>query len=185
MNRKLDTDTEVFFYEQDFYVLSNFSAFTLTWKGIRFDTSEAAYHWEKFNYDYEDDGSVPLSNDLAPLREQIRTAISAHEAFKIAERNKQFVRKDWSLVRLGIMRQLLRAKVDQHEYVKVKLLATGDRMLIEDSWRDSFWGWGEDKKGHNALGLLWMSIRDDVKAEKAKFDQLVADTKLRVNRPNS
>ena len=35
----LDTETHVFFYEQDFYVLSNFSAFTLQWKGIRFDAT--------------------------------------------------------------------------------------------------------------------------------------------------
>jgi hypothetical protein len=48
MNHKLDTDNKVFFYEQEFYVLSNFSAFTLMWRGYRFDTSEAAYHWEKF-----------------------------------------------------------------------------------------------------------------------------------------
>ncbi len=47
-NRGLDTNTRVLFYEQEFYPLSNFSAFSLRWKGYRFDTSEAAYHWEKF-----------------------------------------------------------------------------------------------------------------------------------------
>jgi hypothetical protein len=31
MNYKLDTDSQVFFYEQEFYVLSNFSAFSLQW----------------------------------------------------------------------------------------------------------------------------------------------------------
>ena len=51
----LDTADQVFFYEQDFYVLSNFSAFSLMWKlsereGLgRFDTSEALYHWLKFS----------------------------------------------------------------------------------------------------------------------------------------
>jgi predicted NAD-dependent protein-ADP-ribosyltransferase YbiA (DUF1768 family) len=48
MNHKLDTDSQVFFYEQDFYALSNFSAFRLMWRDIDFDTSEHAYHWEKF-----------------------------------------------------------------------------------------------------------------------------------------
>lgn len=33
---KLDTPSQVFFYNQDFYVLSNFSAFSLQWKGLRF-----------------------------------------------------------------------------------------------------------------------------------------------------
>src|ERR1700723_138238 len=32
-NHKLDTNTQVFFYEQDFYVLSNFSAFAIHWGG--------------------------------------------------------------------------------------------------------------------------------------------------------
>ena len=45
----LDTEHEVFFYEQEFYVLSNFSAFSLMWQGHRFPTSEHAYHWEKFS----------------------------------------------------------------------------------------------------------------------------------------
>lgn len=38
----LDTENEVFFYEQDFYVLSNFSAFEILHRGRRFSTSEAA-----------------------------------------------------------------------------------------------------------------------------------------------
>jgi predicted NAD-dependent protein-ADP-ribosyltransferase YbiA (DUF1768 family) len=45
---KPDTDKQVFFYEQDFYVLSNFSAFQVRWMGIDFATSEHVYHWEKF-----------------------------------------------------------------------------------------------------------------------------------------
>src|SRR5688572_11016294 len=43
----LDTPELVCFYEQDFYVLSNFSAFQLTWEGQTFPTVEHAYHWEK------------------------------------------------------------------------------------------------------------------------------------------
>lgn len=150
-NHKLDTDTQVFFYEQDYYVLSNFSAFTLEWKGIRFDTSEAAYHWEKFPHQPE-------------LQRQIQFAPSAHEAFKIAERHKELNRWDWQQIRVPLMKELLRAKVAQHEYVKVKLYATGDRELVEDSWRDSFWGWGEDTKGENTLGKLWMEVRAEVVA---------------------
>ena len=36
----LDTPQQVFFYEQDFYVLSNFSAFQINWGGETFATSE-------------------------------------------------------------------------------------------------------------------------------------------------
>lgn len=151
----LDTETHVFFYEQDFYVLSNFSAFALQWNGIRFDTSEAAYHWEKFEPHY------------TALRNAIQTAPSAHEAFKLAERNKHCRRHDWDAAKVGIMRDILRAKADQHEYVRRKLLATGDRALVENSWRDGFWGWGADGCGHNMLGKLWMEVRAELQAEDA------------------
>jgi ribA/ribD-fused uncharacterized protein len=151
MNHKLDTDKQVFFYEQDFYVLSNFSAFTLMWKGIRFDTSEAAYHWEKFV-------------DCDPeVQDMIQFAPSAHEAFKIAESQKSLRRRDWDDVKVDIMRDILRAKAAQHEYVRRKLLATGDRELVEDSWRDDFWGWGPNRDGQNMLGKLWMEVRSELR----------------------
>jgi len=157
-HHKLDTDTHVFFYEQDFYVLSNFSAFSIMWplsprEGLgRFDTSEAVYHWEKFK------PSVPTLAQCA-IQAEIHSASSAHEAFKIAERNKQHRRTDWDDVKVGIMRDILRAKADQHEYVRRKLLATGERILVEDSWRDDFWGWGPNRDGQNMLGKLWMEVR--------------------------
>lgn len=155
----LDTDTEVFFYEQDFYVLSNFSAFTLFWRGLRFDTSEAAYHFEKFT-----DAEGALA-DVRAIRHSILTAPSAHEAFKIAERNKAHRRPDWDEVKVGIMLEILRAKAAQHEYVRRKLLATGDRCLIENSWRDDFWGWGPNRDGKNMLGTLWMRVRAELREQ--------------------
>lgn len=157
MNHKLDTDAEVFFYEQDFYVLSNFSAFTLQWRGWRFDTSEAAYHYEKFS-------------DYPAVREEIVCAPSAHEAFKIAERNRRLRRPDWDAIKVGIMRDILHAKAAQHEYVSRKLLATGNRELIEDSWRDDFWGWGPNRDGQNMLGKLWMEIRAVLRSASTDSD---------------
>lgn len=150
---KPDNDRQVFFYEQDCYVLSNFSAFNLRWKGARFATSEQAYHWEKF---YETEPKVAW---------KVMNADSAHEAFKIAEQYKKCRRPDWDDVKVDIMRRIIRAKFDQHEYVRRKLLATGNRELIEDSWRDDFWGWGPNRDGKNMLGRLWMDLRNQMAAE--------------------
>jgi ribA/ribD-fused uncharacterized protein len=149
----LDTDTQVFFYERDFYVLSNFSAFTLRWRGTLFHTSEAAYQAEKF---------VGYSTSIYI---EIASAPSAHEAFKIAERKRDARNPEWDDVKVGVMRNILRAKVGQHEYVRRKLLATGDRELIEDSWRDDVWGWGPNRDGQNLLGRLWMEIRAEIGPE--------------------
>lgn len=154
-NYKLDTNEEVFFYEQDFYVLSNFSSFRLFWEGINFDTSEAAYHWEKFP-------------DNEAIRNGIRNASSAHAALKLATYYKNERRSDWDSVKVDIMREILRAKTRQHEYVHRKLLDTGDRTLIEDSWRDDFWGWGPNKDGQNMLGKLWMEIRNELWASQVE-----------------
>jgi ribA/ribD-fused uncharacterized protein len=153
---KPDTPARVFFYEQEFYVLSNFSAFTLQWKGRKFDTSEAAYHFEKF----------PDSPDIQEL---IIGALSAHEAYQIASRHKVHRRVDWDDVKVSIMLEVLRQKVVQHEYVRRKLMETGFRQLIEDSWRDSFWGWGEDCKGLNMLGKLWEKVREELRAGKLNW----------------
>lgn len=150
---KQDTEMQVFFYEQEFYVLSNFSAFQLYWKGQTFMTSEHAYHCEKF------------PGRESHIRHAIRSAPSAHEALQVARRHEMAVRSDWSLVRVDIMREILRAKVEQHEYVKRKLLETGERELIEDSWRDAFWGIGPNKDGQNMLGKLWMEIRAEIRKD--------------------
>lgn len=147
----LDTDEEVYFYEQEFYVLSNFSSFTLMHKGLLFYTSEAAYHWEKF-----DD---PVTKKL------IHIAPSAHEAFHTAQRYKQFVRHDWEDIKCRVMLDILHDKCIQHEYVRRKLLETGDRRLVENSWRDSFWGIGPNGNGKNMLGELWMKVRASLRNE--------------------
>lgn len=150
---KLDTPTQVFFYEQDFYVLSNFSAFNLYWRHNTFQTSEHAYHFERFV------GSENFH------RVAVMSAKSAHDAFRYAQENKAFQRQDWEEVKVDAMHNILRAKADQHEYVRRKLLATGDRELIEDSWRDDFWGWGPNRDGKNMLGRLWMEVRAELQAK--------------------
>lgn len=153
MNYKLDTDERVFFYEQEFYVFSNFSAFTLFWAGKKFDTSEIAYQYEKFR-----------GNTV--IQDIVMSQLSTHAAYTAAQNFKDHIREDWDEVKVPIMRDILRAKVEQHGYVEQKLLETGNREIIEDSWRDDFWGWGENKDGQNMLGKLWMEIRDDIRHGK-------------------
>jgi hypothetical protein len=85
VHHKLDNDRQVFFYEQDFYVLSNFSAFRVTFDGQTFDTSEAAYHYQRFT--------------SAEDRRGVMYANSAHEAFRYAQDHKASQRPDWDTVK--------------------------------------------------------------------------------------
>lgn len=156
----LDTQEQIFFYEQDFYVLSNFSSFAINKDSFNFPTAEHLYHYIKFDY-------LPSSheerNSLIRIKNSISRAPSAHEAFKIAQDHKCFRDPNWDEVKFSKMLSILRLKVEQHEYVKKKLLETGDRELIENSWRDDVWGWGENRDGKNALGKLWMLVREELK----------------------
>lgn len=153
MPYKCDTNTQVFFYEQEFYILSNFAAFDLVWKGLHFPTSEHAYHWEKFP-------------DRTLLRIEIQNARSAHGALKLATEKRHLRRSDWDIVKTHIMKHILTEKASQHEYVRRKLLETGNRELVEDSWRDDFWGWGPNKDGENVMGKLWMEIRAELQGKE-------------------
>jgi ribA/ribD-fused uncharacterized protein len=170
----LDTAERVCFYEQEFYCLSNFSSFTLNWRGIRFDTLEHAYHYEKFNpFGLNFSGTdQDLAVQRGLIQEKIRTARSAHEAYQIAQDYKHLRIEYWDKeddtgtpYKVDIMRRLLEAKVEQHEYVRRKLLETGERDLVENSWRDSYWGWGPNKDGLDKLGKLWMERRTLLKEQ--------------------
>lgn len=136
--------------EQEFYVFSNFSSFKLKWKGYDWMTSEHAYHSEKFP-------------DHPEIIEKLKKTRSAHDAMKLAYANKDKYREDWDDIKLDVMKEILHEKVKQNPYVKKKLLESGDKELIENSWRDDFWGWGPEKDGHNYLGKLWMEVREEVR----------------------
>ena len=141
-----DSD-KIFFYEHEFYVFSNFSSFSIEYKGVRYMTSEHAYQAAKFS-DIE-------------LAEKIKAALSAHDAFSLAREHKADERPDWQEIKVDVMEEILRAKLAQHPYVMKKLLQSGTKEIVEDSWRDDFWGWGPNKDGQNQLGKLWMKIRKD------------------------
>ena len=99
---------------------------------------------------------------ISEIAEEIKKSHSAHEAQKIAFANKDKVRSDWQEVKLTIMEELLRKKLQQNPYVKQKLLQTKDYIIVEDSPKDNFWGWGKDRTGENHLGKLWMKLRDEL-----------------------
>ena len=143
-----DTQTHVYFYPSEFYCLSNFSPDRVGIWGLDFDTAEHAYHWVKFAGKGE-------------LQYMVRTARSAHMAFRIGQDNKGSERAGWAEQREYSMLDILTAKYSQHEYVRRLLARTGDRIIVEDSFRDSYWGAGPDGLGLNRLGALWMKLRDD------------------------
>ena len=148
---KLVTDgSMVGFYEREFYVFSNFSSFQVEWMGYLWPTSEHAYQAARFF-------------DSSPeYVQKIKDSRSAHEAFEIAQGNKQYQRDNWEAIKTEVMLEICRHKLQQNRYVWHKLQLTNNEHLVEDSPVDSFWGWGSDRQGRNELGKVWMKLREEV-----------------------
>lgn len=139
------------FYPREFYPFDNFSSFKVEWNGYLFSSVEEAYQAASFMGSDEE------------LVEKIKKSHSADEAQRIAYANRDKRREDWDDVKVSIMEELLRLKIEQNPYVKKKLLQTGDYMIVEDSPKDDFWGWGPNRNGQNNLGKLWMKLREGLK----------------------
>ncbi len=148
---KLETSGKVIgFYEREFYCFSNFSSVAVRWKGKLWPTSEHAYQASRF-----------MGKDIKIVN-KIHKAISADDAYRIAmttlgDQFGIYTDKD-----LKVMEDIVRHKLKQNSYVMHKLLQTGKRKIVEDSPKDSFWGWGPKRDGRNELGKIWMKLKTEV-----------------------
>ena len=152
---KLETSGRIVgFYEREFYCFSNFSSFAVKWKGKTWPTSEHAYQASHF------------FKTAPALARKIYKAKSAHETYKLAKANSDKAPKNWREMKAGIMEDIIRHKLKQNPYVMHKLMQTGKRLIVEDSPKDSFWGWGPNRNGRNELGKIWMRLRDEINDSK-------------------
>lgn len=137
---------------EQFGGLSNMArGYPLLVNGIRFATSEALYQACKFP-DNPDIQNI-IVNETSPMTAKMRV-----KPFK------EKIRKDWLDVRVDIMEWCLCVKLYQHPNgFGDLLLSTNGKIIVEDSWKDTFWGakrHGEYFKGNNILGRLLMRLRD-------------------------
>lgn len=141
-------DTKTLFYEREFYMFSNYSSFMVEYKGVLWTTSEHAYQAAKFT-------------DPAII-EDIKRARSSHDAFRLSRANADSVRPEWDDLKLSVMEEIVRAKLEQHPIIREKLIETAKGEIVEDSPVDSFWGWGPGQDGDNHLGRIWMKLRGEI-----------------------
>ncbi len=147
------------FYTREFDLFDAFSACSVTVFGCLFPTREHAYHFYKFS-------------DYPQIQDQIARAGSPYEAKAIAHANRDRIRKDWKKLKLPVMEKIMRAQLTQHSIMQEKLFETGDRLLIEDSSTDDFWGRGPNGDGQNHMGKIWMELRNELKSKIAKDEEL-------------
>jgi ribA/ribD-fused uncharacterized protein len=98
--------------------------------------------------------------------EVIRRAASPGEA-KDLGRNV-FLRPGWDDgISFAVMLEAIRIQLMQHNDLRAKLLATGDRQIAEDSPTDFIWGIRDatgGMGGKNLLGKAWMVARAELRA---------------------
>lgn len=139
------------FYIHGADVLDPFSAHKVEHIGGIFQTAEHAYQAHKFFQCHQ-----PEVFGL------ICEAESPEEAKQIAFVHRSKRRRDWPLIKLDVMEDILRSMFERHRSVREVLaesLRTGQD-IVEAS-PDLFWGTGSNCTGSNQLGKLWMKIRDE------------------------
>lgn len=120
----------------------------LEYNGYTFNSVETAFHAQK------DPSKAGMFSEI------IRPDFARKKG-----KSLKSVRKDWDEVKEGIMYDLVKKKFFENPKYREKLLATGDRQLVEgNTWNDRFWGVC-DGVGLNKLGEILMKVRKELREE--------------------
>jgi len=105
--------------------------------------------------------------ESAEAREEIRLASHPRRARKLGRSRRRKLRPDWPEVKRVYMTRAVYTKCRAHPGIARKLLATGEKRLVENSQYDYFWGCGRDRRGGNHYGRVLMAVREKLREEAA------------------
>jgi ribA/ribD-fused uncharacterized protein len=134
---------------------SPYTAHAIEINGKSYSTVEHAYQCSR----YTDNKII----------EEIRSATSPVKAWEISTRYKhlqipEFKNRDH---KLKVMKELMTMKALQHAEVRKALMETGDMEIVKKIVTyppgDGFWDIGDDGKGANHIGKIWMEIRNELR----------------------
>lgn len=129
-----------------YFFLSNFYISDVEYEGILYKNNEAAFQSAKLT---DRDKRLQFC-DLDPSS---------------AKRKGRHVtlRHDWEYIKDKVMEDCVRDKFKRNDYIRRKLLETGDEELVEgNTWNDTYWGVCNGR-GKNKLGKILMKIREELK----------------------
>ena len=152
-------DQEIEYFRGYKYVLSNFYYCKLVIDGKKYNSSEKAYQVMKAKF-----------HKNKAIEDELMEAHFVSDVKKISEKIQ--VSAEWIDQRVDVMRKILRAKADQSQTYRKKLLNCKGQ-IVEAIRGDLFWSAGLDEKelrelprerwpGQNVLGQLHMELRDEL-----------------------
>jgi ribA/ribD-fused uncharacterized protein len=136
---------------------SPYTAHAIEIDGVVYPTVEHAYQCAR----YTDE----------KIREEIRSQRSSVKTWETSSKYKhlqipQFKDPEFKLT---VMKEMMRAKVTQHEDVRTALLSTGDlpivKHIVTGPPGDGFWDDGVHGEGLNHTGKIWMEIREKLRTQ--------------------
>lgn len=149
MTSAYPSDTIYFYAQTDPYAeFSNFAPFGVAMDGVWWRTVEHYFQAQKFR-------------DLG-YRERIRSCGRPKDAKALGMTRNLPIRDDWESVKDQIMYEAVLAKFATHPALANMLLATGNRMIVENAPMDAYWGCGSDGTGLNKLGRILMDVRNEL-----------------------
>jgi type I restriction enzyme, S subunit len=140
--------------------LSNMAGgYPLLVHGVRIFSSEALYQACRFPHLPEVQRSIIAQ--ASPMTAKMKSKPYRNES-----------RPDWDRVRVKVMRWCLRVKLCQNwSKFSALLLQTGNRPIVEESRKDTFWGAksvdDQTLVGMNVLGRLLMELREVIRSTNA------------------
>jgi len=149
MNQNGNQSEPIMEFRGNYAFLSNMWLCAFEYEGLIWNSSEAAYQAMK-------DGTRHYWRIVRDM--------TAGDAKRYGRRIK--IRKDWDDIKIRIMTDIVFCKFSQNNYLKIMLLDTGDRLIVEGNrWGDQFWG-VSNGHGRNELGRILMYARDILRHKK-------------------
>lgn len=144
----------IYFYKvwQPYGCFSNFSSHGIVIQKTYWPTVEHYYQAQKF-VGTKDATIIPL----------IHSAQTPEKAAELGRCSTRQIRPDWEAVKTIVMQTAVLQKFRTHGTIAKILLDTGNRLLVEDSPNDYFWGCGANKSGQNQLGKILMNVREELR----------------------
>lgn len=75
-------------------------------------------------------------------------------------------KKGWKKFRQVLMTRAIYTQCKTYPEMTERLLATGDKKLVENSTYDYYWGCGRDRRAENTYGKVLMNVRDKLRTEQ-------------------